>query len=497
MTEYHTNPVGIDVKKPRLSWQLLSDSDNVMQTAYEIRVATSLSNLKDQNSLLWNSGKIMSDQSVNIAYQGADLKSMQRAYWQVRIWDHKNKASNWSDIAFWEMGILETSEWKADWITMKDEKKSETSLPSQYYRKQFSTNKTISSARVYVTSLGLYQLFLNGKKVGDQQFTPGFTSYNKRIQYQTYDVTAMLKKDNAMGAIVGDGWYRGYLGWDGLRSYYGDKLALFAQLQINYTDGTSDVISTNDSWKSNYGPIRKSDIYNGETYDARLEMTGWASSGFDGSKWKQTAVLNHSKEILVASNGLPVKIIEKIKPIKTITTPKGELVFDLGQNIVGWAQIKAKGKKGDTITLKFAEVLDKDGNFFTKNLRAAEATDRFILKGDGEEVFQPHFTFHGFRFIKVEGATPTKDDITGMVIHSYMKQTGTFTTSDPLINQLQSNIQWGQRDNFLDIPTDCPQRDERVGWTGDAQVFSMTAGFNFDVASFYTTLNPQAINLLF
>ncbi|MDW5288119.1 alpha-L-rhamnosidase [Formosa sp. PL04] len=486
VTEYHKNPIGIDVEKPRLSWKLVSETYDVIQTAYEIRVSNAESGLEKEKELIWSSGKIESDQSTNISYEGRDLNSSERVYWQVRVWDNKNKTSAWSAVSFWEMGVLNQNVWKADWITMKGEEKSKTSLPSQYYRKDFSVSKDVSSARVYVTSLGLYHMFINGEKVGDQEFTPGFTSYKKRIQYQTYDVTKMLKKDNAIGAIVGDGWYRGYLGWDGLRSYYGDTLGLFAQLHVNYKDGTSETITTNDTWKSSYGPIQKSDIYNGETYDARLEMTGWATANFDDSKWKQTTVLNHSKDILVASNGLPVKITQEIKPVKTITTPTGELVFDLGQNIVGWAQIKVQGKKGDTITLKFAEVLDKEGNFFTKNLRAAEATDRFILKGDDVEVFQPHFTFHGFRFIKVEGATPVANDIIGMVIHSDMKETGTFTTSDPLINQLQSNIQWGQRDNFLDIPTDCPQRDERVGWTGDTQVFSMTAGFNFNVASFYT-----------
>ncbi|PQJ77586.1 alpha-L-rhamnosidase [Polaribacter glomeratus] len=486
VVEYHINPIGIDVQKPRLSWQMLSSDENSAQTAYEIRVANSASELSKKSSLVWTSGKVKSDTAVNIEYEGEALKSMQRLYWQVKIWDNKNKASKWSAVAFWEMGILKTTDWEASWITMKDEKKSATSLPSQYFRKEFSASKTIKSARAYATSLGLYQLFINGEKVGDQQFTPGFTSYKKRIQYQTFDVTSMLQKANTIGAIVGDGWYRGYLGWDGLRSYYGDTLALFVQLKIEYTDGTNEIIVTNDSWKSSYGPILKSDIYNGETYDANLEMKGWATNNFNASTWKATSILNHSKEILVASNGLPVRITQEIKPIKTIKTPTGELVFDLGQNIVGWAKIKVKGKKGDTITLKFAEVLDKEGNFFTKNLRAAEATDRFVLSGNGVETFQPHFTFHGFRFIKVEGATPIADDITGMVIHSDMQETGTFETSNPLINQLQSNIQWGQRDNFLDIPTDCPQRDERVGWTGDAQVFSMTAGFNFDVASFYT-----------
>lgn len=485
--EYHTNPIGIDVKKPRLSWQILSDGKNVKQQGYEIRVASSLSNLNQQNSLLWTSGKVLSDQSVNVEYQGTPLKSMESAYWQVRVWDNKNSVSAWSEPAYWEMGVLGKGAWTASWITMKDEQKSTTSLPSQYFRKEFSTSKKVSSARLYVTSLGLYQLFLNGKKVGDQLFTPGFTSFKKRIQYQTYDVTSLVQQNNAIGAIVGDGWYRGYLGWDGLRAYYGDQLGLLVQLKVNYADGTNETITTNENWKTSYGPILKSDIYNGEKYDARLEMKGWSQTGFDDSKWNPAGILNHSKDILVASNGLPVKATQEIKPIKTIKTPKGELVFDLGQNIVGWARIKVKGTKGDVITLKFAEVLDKEGNFFTQNLRSAEATDIYTLKGGEEEVFEPHFTFHGFRFIKIEGSIALKaEQITGVVIHSDMKQTGTFTCSDPLITQLQKNIQWGQRDNFLDIPTDCPQRDERVGWTGDAQVFSMTAGFNYDVASFYT-----------
>lgn len=486
--EYHTNPIGIDVEKPRFGWQILSEAQNVLQQSYEIRVASSVVNLTKKNTLFWTSGKVESEQSVNIEYQGAPLKSMQRAYWQVRVWDNKNNSSAWSEPAYWEMGVLEKESWEASWITMKEEKKATTSLPSHYYRKEFSTAKKVSSARVYVTSLGLYQLFLNGKKVGDQLFTPGFTSFKKRIQYQTYDVTSLVQPKNALGAIVGDGWYRGYLGWDGLRAYYGDQLGLLVQLKVNYTDGTSETISTNDNWKVSYGAILKADIYNGEKFDARLEMSGWTKTGFDDSKWNSAGILSHSKDILVASNGLPVRVTQEITPIKMIKTPKGEIVFDLGQNIVGWARMKVKGNSGDVVTLKFAEVLDKEGNFFTKNLRSAEATDIYTLKGGDEEVFEPHFTFHGFRFIKVEGypGTPTIADITGMVIHSDMKQTGTFTCSDPLITQLQKNIQWGQRDNFLDIPTDCPQRDERVGWTGDAQVFSMTAAFNFDVALFYT-----------
>ena len=485
--EYKTNPLGIDIVKPRLSWQLASPGKDVMQSAYELRVSDSPTKLKS-NNLIWSTGKVHSSQSVNIEYGGTALKSMQRVYWQVRVWDNKNKVTPWSEPAYWEMGILETELWTASWITMKDEKKADGSWPAQYYRNEFSITKKILSARVYVSSLGLYQLFLNGKKVGDEYFTPGWTSYNKRLQYQVYDVTGMLQQRNAIGAILGDGWYRGKIGYVIPHSYYGDQLALFLQLKVNYTDGTSETITSDKNWKVNNGSILQSGIYDGELYDARLEMDGWESTGFDEQNWEDVAILDHPQNMLVASMGVPVKAIEEIKPVKLLTTPKGEMVLDMGQNMVGWLRIKVKGKKGDVIKIQFAEVLDKEGNFYTDNLRSAKATETYILKGEGEEVYEPYFTFFGFRFVKLEGFPDTfePDQVTGVVVHSEMRPTGKFSCSDSLINQLQSNIQWGQKDNFLDVPTDCPQRDERLGWTGDAQVFSMTAAFNFDVAAFYT-----------
>lgn len=480
--EYHTNPIGIDVQKPRLSWQIESTAQNVAQTAYEIKVTDS------SGKLVWNTGKVNSDQSVDVVYDGPALKSMQRVSWQVRIWDNQEKATSWSAPASWEMGILEPESWKASWVTLGSEANVKGSKPAQYYRNEFSSTKKLESARVYVTSHGLYQLFLNGKKVSDDLFTPGWTSYKNRLQYQTYDVTSMIQSKNSIAAIVGDGWFRGNIGWSSQNGYYGSKLALLVQLQLNYTDGTSELVCTDSKWKVGTGAIRESDIYNGETYDARLEMPGWTTVGFDDSKWEKATTTDQSKQTLIAPQGVPVKAINEIKPIKLLTTPKGETVFDMGQNMVGWVRLKAQGKSGDKITLKFAEVLDKEGNFYTDNLRSAKCTDYFILKGSGEEVFEPNFTFHGFRFVKIEGlsAQSAMDQITGVVIHSDMDPTGTFTCSDPLINQLQHNIQWGQKGNFLDVPTDCPQRDERLGWTGDAQVFSMTAAFNFNVAPFYT-----------
>jgi alpha-L-rhamnosidase len=486
--EYHVNPIGIDIGKPRLSWIIQSDGENVKQLAYEIRVADSPQNLNKRNQLIWTSGKVESDNSVNVEYEGPALKSMQRVHWQVRIWENLNKVTDWSEPAFWETGILDNNLWTANWITFKDELDGNGKWPAQYYRKEFSLNKKVKSARIYATSLGLNQLFLNGKKVGDQYFTSGWTSYHKRLQYQTYDVTRMIQEKNAIGTILADGWFRGKIGYHLPHSYYGNQLGLLLQLIVEFTDGTSETISTDKSWKYSNGPILQSNIYDGELYDARLEMEGWCMTGFDEKEWGETALLDYPKDKLIAPQGVPVKAIEKIKPIKMLQTPKGETVLDMGQNMVGWLRIKVKGEKGDTIKISFSEIMDKDGNFYTENLRSAKATNTYILKGETEEIYEPFFTFFGFQYAKLEGfrTPPDSSQFTGIVVHSEMAPTGYFSCSDSLINQLQSNIRWGQKDNFLDVPTDCPQRDERLGWTGDAQVFSMTAAFNFDVAAFYT-----------
>ncbi|MFV0593663.1 MAG: glycoside hydrolase family 78 protein [Draconibacterium sp.] len=486
--EYQKNPVGIDIQQPRLSWQLQSEQQNVMQTAYEIWVGATENDLNSKGKLLWNSGKVASDKSVNVVYEGPALSSMQRVFWKVRVWDQDGKVSSWSEPAFWETGILQSSEWEAEWITLPGEPENTRSLPAHYYRKEFATTKKVKSARIYATSHGLYELYLNGEKVGDQLFTPGWTSYKKRLQYQTYDVTAMLEKNNSIGALLGDGWYRGYIGFNGQRSYYGDKISLLVMLKVDYTDGSSEMVSTDGTWKVTNGAILESEIYNGEKYDANLEMPGWKQSGFDDSSWKQAEVLPLSKDMLIAPEGVPVRAVETLRAIKKIKTPKGELVYDMGQNMVGNIQIKLSGNKGDKVVIKYAEVLDRDGNFYTANLRSAKCTDTYTFAKDGEVVFEPLFTFHGFRFVEISGAKndPAPEDIKGIVIHSDMPLTGSFECSNELINQLQHNIQWGQKGNFLDVPTDCPQRDERLGWTGDAQVFSMTAGYNFNVAAFYT-----------
>jgi alpha-L-rhamnosidase len=487
--EYKQNPIGIDVEKPRLSWQIESDNRGVSQSAYEIRTAATNKEVASGKNLIWGTGKVKSEQSIQVVYNGPVPESRQRVYWQVRIWDNSGKKSEWSDAAFWEMGLLKKSDWKAKWISADVIEDLKDSAPAHLLRKEFTVKGEVANARVYITSLGLYEAELNGKHIGDQVLTPGWTAYQDHIQYQTYDVTYLLQSGaNAVGVTLGDGWYRGWIGFQGQRNAYGNKLALLFQLEVDYADGRYETIVSDGSWKSSTGPILLSDIYNGETYDARLEKTGWSAPGFSDGQWGGVMEIAAPAAKLVAPAGPPVRRTEEIIPIKILITPKGETVVDMGQNMVGRLRFKVQGPKGTTITIRHGEVLDKEGNFYTENLRAAKQTVRYTLKGEGVETYEPHFTFQGFRYAAIEGwpGTLTLDALTGVVVHSDIAPSGTFECSDEMINQLQHNIEWGQKGNFVDVPTDCPQRDERLGWTGDAQVFARTASFNFDVAAFYT-----------
>ncbi len=486
--DYKSSPLGIDNPRPSLAWIIESDQMNTMQDSYEIRAALNSRDAEKGKNLLWESGLVSSSQSSHVEYGGPPLMSFQRIYWQVRIRDNHGKSSKWSEVSSWEMGIMTGTEWTGEWISPTWEEDPKKSEPSPYMRKKFDLSKEISQARLYISSHGLYQAEINGQRVGDQVFTPGWTSYDTRLQYQTYDVTSLLNKgQNAIGIILGDGWYRGLLGWGDNRNIWGEKLSTIAQVMITYKDGSSEVMGSDSSWKASKGPIVSSDIYNGEVYDASLELTGWSSPGFNDADWNVVKVIDESKSKLIAPEGPPVRIVNHLEPL-SITKVGDEWRVDMGQNMVGWIRIKARGQKGDVITLRHAEILDKEGDMYYTNLRAAEATNTYTLAGDSEEVFEPHFTFQGFRYVMVSGypGTLSEDDIRGMVIHSDMTPAGTFTCSDPLINQLQQNIVWGLKGNFLDVPTDCPQRDERLGWTGDAQVFAPTACFNMDAAGFYT-----------
>ena len=487
VTENQVNPISIDALAPRFSWQLSAgDKRSVMQTAYEIKVSTYKA-LKKGKTSVWAPGKIISDQSVYVPYKGEKLTAGQKYYWQVRVWDNTGKASEWSVPATFQMGLLTPDDWKAKWITPGYVEDSVT-RPSPLLRKNFTLAKKVFSATAYITAHGLYEAQINGHRVGDAYLTPGWTSYNKRLQYQAYDVTALVQTGaNAIGAELGNGWYRGYFGYDPKPNLYGKDISLLLQLDVTYTDGSNETIISDDSWKSSTGPVRFAEIYYGATIDDRMQQKDWSTTNFDDKNWSGVKIEELPKDILVATVNEPVRKHETFKPVKIFTTPKGEKVIDFGQNLVGWVQMKVTGHEGDKITLSHAEVIDKAGNFYTDNLRTARSQDTYILKGGSEETFEPQFTWQGFRFIKVEGypGDLKPENFTAIALYSDMKPTGTFSCSNALINQLQHNIQWGQKGNFLDIPTDCPQRDERLGWTGDAQVFSRTASFNMNVHNFF------------
>lgn len=482
--EYYRNPLGIDLPQPRLSWKLSSDRRGARQSAYQIVVESS-------GELLWDSGKIVSEQSTFIPYEGKALQSGQQVSWKVRTWDELGEPAPFSEAATWEMGLLERTEWIGEWIGSGVVGGPRTTAPVPYLRKEFHVEGEVASARLYVTALGVYQFEINGKVVGDEIFAPGWTDYRKRVQYQTFDVSGLLAPGtNAMGAMLGDGWYCGYVAALD-RQQYGDRPRLLAQLSIRFQDGSTQVFATDSSWRWTTGPILESDFLMGESYDARKELGQWSASGYDDATWQPVVVFHDPGAKLVARVNPPVRRQEELVPI---AEPKGiggwvikNWVFDLGQNMVGRVRLRIRGRRGLTVRLRFAEALNPDGSLYTASLRTARATDYYTLKGEGEEVYEPAFTFHGFRYVEVFGIdeTPNRDMITGVVLHSDIAETGEFECSDPLVNQLQHNIQWGQKGNFLEVPTDCPQRDERLGWTGDAQVFARTATFNRDVLAFF------------
>jgi alpha-L-rhamnosidase len=491
--EYQVNPLGIDETAPRLSWCLRSSQRGQRQTACQILVAGAKKDLARNNGDLWDSGRIEGDDSIGVVYGGRPLASGQLCHWKVRVWDKDGRPSSWSEPALWSMGLLQQQDWRGDWIGFDkmrvptDEDRLDLP-PPPYLRREFTLSKPIRRATLYATALGLVDIHLNGKPVSEDRFTPGWTDYPKRVHYRAYEVTGMLRRGtNALGAILADGWYSGYVGWHQLRNHYGAKPRLRAQLQIDYADGSSDTIATGPDWKASVGPIREADFLMGESFDARL-ISKWDQPGFDDSRWAPVDTGAEMAPLIQAHPGPPVRAFALLTP-KSITQPApGVYVFDLGQNFAGAARLKISGKEGQKITLRFAERLNPDGGIYTTNLRGARVTDTYICRGHGVEMWEPRFTYHGFQYVEVTGLTrpPSRDTITGIALSSATTDAGQFACSDPMLNRLARNIYWTQRANFIDIPTDCPQRDERLGWTGDAQVYIRAATLNEDVQGFFT-----------
>ena len=474
-----------------MSWRLESDRSGAAQRAYRVRAATSEDRLQSGEADLWDSGRVESDQSLHVVYEGPALESRQRVYGQVTVWDEQGVEAT-SEVLWFEMGLLEKTDWQAEWIGATLTGGPRTNVPAPYLRRRFTVPGAVKSARLYSTALGLYECSINGQVAGDEVFAPGWTDYRKRIQYLVHDVTVLVSEgENVICAVVGDGWAAGHVGM-GARQNYVRQPQFLAQLEVTLEDGARVVICTDSEWVHQYGPLLENDLLMGEAYDARLEMPGWDAQGFDASDWLPVKVFDNPWANLAAMNGPAVRRIQEVKPVgepRIAERIESKSVFyDMGQNMVGRVRIRGTAPEGTTVTLRFAEVLDTDGNLYTANLRGARVTDYYTFKGDGVEVWEPKFTFHGFRYMEMVGfpGELTDGTITGVVLHSDMGQTGEFSVSAPLLNQLQHNILWGQKGNFVDVPTDCPQRDERLGWTGDIQVFLRTAAFNMEAAGFMT-----------
>jgi alpha-L-rhamnosidase len=536
--EYRVNPLGIDESAPRLTWRLESMERGAKQTAYQVLVASSAALLKSDTGDLWDSGRVSGHNTVNIAYSGKPLVSRQQCFWKVRVWDGDGDAA-WSQPAFWTMGLLNESDWQAEYISFRDTSpvwKDKDKLflpPARQYRKEFAAGKEVKRATIHATALGIYELYLNGQRVGDAWFAPGWTDYRQRAYYWTHDVTAKVKSgQNAFAAWLGDGWYSGYIGFGLLtgigtegvgRNTYGKTPALMAQLEIEYTDGSRETIVTDKSWKqTGDGPIREGDFLMGEYYDARRATDAWTEAGFDDSEWETAIAASGNASVpatfrefhngkkhgdktpikgrpvdlgfkrpakLEAFPGVPARVTEEIKPVAITSPTNGVYIFNLGQNFAGVARLKVKGPAGTVIRLRYGEMVYPDGRLMNENYRKARSIDHYVLRGDenGEE-WTPRFTFHGFQYVEVSGypGKPGKDAITGLVLHSDTPLASSFECSDPMANRLFKNVVWTQRANFLDLPTDCPQRDERFGWTGDAQIYVHTATLNADVSAFYT-----------
>ncbi|RLD73053.1 MAG: alpha-L-rhamnosidase, partial [Bacteroidetes bacterium] len=502
--EYAANPINIDISNPRFSWVLSSKIRGQKQTAYQIFVSKN----KDLSDLIWDSGKINNSLSNQIYYAGKNLESNTNYYWKVHVWD-KDDILYESKITGFGTALLKQNNWVAKWIGVGQ--KSQPSLPNGFLksveeqstltdtiihegrslllRNKFECKKNIKSAKVFVTGLGYYELYLNGNRVGDHVLSPAKTNYAKEILYDTYDVTTQLKKgENTFGIHLGNGWYNPYKKWwkEYRMQWFGAKKAIL-QLQITYQNGETTVIKSDKNWKFKLGPILYNCIYDGEFYDATQESENWSKPDFDDSNWDMVSVIESPKGELRSQNMQAIKLVQIIEPVKVFKPKSGALVYDMGQNFSGWAKITVNGKKGTKLHLQFAEDINEDGSIDITSNEHAKAEATYILKGNSSETYEPRFTFYGFKYVEVTSNSDLLEieNVQGCVVHSNNELTGHFECGNETINKIHKATVWSQKSNMIGFPLDCPQRDERLGWFGDAQVTIEEAMFNFNMPLFY------------
>ncbi len=536
--EYLENPPAVDTPRPRLFWQLESDERGQRQTAWQVLVAGSPRLLREDRADLWDSGRVPGDATTHIEYAGRPLESRERCFWKVRVWDQDGKVSRWSDVATWTMGLLHPEDWRAEWISFRDpaplpaERATLHLPPARHFRRAFVVpDRPVRRATLYATALGIYEPWLNGRRAGKDFFAPGWSDYRRRVYYRAHEVTGLIEPGtNLLGLVVADGWYAGYLGFAHQAGYgphrsgrniYGKTPALRAQLEIEFEDGARQVVGTDPTWEvSHDGPYREADLLMGESYDARREDPNWcrppalrvaghapdppwrwepairaADNGSHRAPFTDGAGTREQEFGFIAPArqeaypAPPVRFTQEL-PARALTRrPDGAFIADLGQNFAGVVRLKVRGPAGTRVQLRHGEMLHPDGRLMTENLRGARATDTYVLRGDpAGEVYVPRFTYHGFRYVELRGypGEPGPEAVTGIVVHSDTPLTSSLACSDPMVNRLFQNIVWTQRANFLEVPTDCPQRDERLGWMGDAHTYARTATYNADVAAFYT-----------
>jgi alpha-L-rhamnosidase len=486
------NPIGIDVVKPRLSWTIVSAERSVRQTSYHILVASTPEKLTEQDADVWNSGKVNSAESIYNTYSGQQLKSRNKYFWKVKISTNKGE-TDWSSVGSWSMGLLNYKDWEGRWIGFDRffpwDNEIEGRLSARYFRKEFSTDKTVASATAYIMGLGLYELYIDGRKIGDQVLAPAPTDYTKNIKYNALDITAQLKQGkHAIGVVLGNGRFFAMRQAKPYKVKTFGFPKLLVQVVIKYTDGSTTSIKTDESWKGTAdGPILANNEYDGEVYDARKEFKGWAEPGFNESKWLKAQYVQEPGGTYEAQMNEPMKVMKNIAPISITKRPNGKYILDFGQNFAGWVKLKVKGIKGTVVSLRFAESLEPNGELFRTNLRDAKATDTYILKGEGTEIWAPRFTYQGFRYAELSGypGVPQKSDFTGCLVYDDMQTVGTFESSNTLLNQIFKNSWWGIASNYKGMPVDCPQRNERQPWLGDRTVGAYGESFLFNNTALY------------